>query len=79
MLLCAAILWCGLAWCVTGAGAAEKSAAPSVGPSATARLSLDEALALFLRQNLDLIIAKYGIDYAQGQAITARLVVGEVE
>src|SRR5256885_17227841 len=37
------------------------------------RLSLDEALALFLRQNLDLLIARYGISYAQGQQITARL------
>ncbi|GKS58212.1 RND transporter [Nitrospira sp.] len=37
------------------------------------RLSLDEALGLFLRQNLDLIVAKYGIDFAKGQQITARL------
>lgn len=37
------------------------------------RLSLDEALALFLRQNLDLIITRFGIDYARGQQITARL------
>lgn len=37
------------------------------------RLSLDEALALFLRQNLDLLIARYGINYAQGQQITSRL------
>jgi cobalt-zinc-cadmium efflux system outer membrane protein len=37
------------------------------------RLNLEEAVALFLRQNLDLLIAKYGIDYAKGQQITARL------
>ncbi|WP_447973187.1 TolC family protein [Nitrospira sp. Kam-Ns4a] len=37
------------------------------------RLSLNEALALFLKQNLDLIIAKFGIDYAKGQEITAHL------
>ena len=37
------------------------------------RLSLDEALALFLRQNLDLIITRFGIDFARGQQITARL------
>ena len=37
------------------------------------RLSLDEAVALFLRQNLDLLMAKYGIESAKGQQITARL------
>lgn len=67
------MVWGSLVLCVTGASAAEMSAASSVGPSATVRLSLDDALALFLRQNLDLILAKYGIDHAQGQAITARL------
>jgi outer membrane protein, heavy metal efflux system len=37
------------------------------------RLTLDEAMALFLKQNLDLIIASYGIDAAKGRQITARL------
>src|SRR5262245_21854007 len=37
------------------------------------RVSLNEALALFLRQNLDLIMTGFGIDYARGQQITARL------
>jgi len=37
------------------------------------RLSLDEAMALFLKQNLDLLIASYGIDAAKGRQITARL------
>ena len=37
------------------------------------RLSLDEALALFLKQNLDLLMAKYGIENAKGLQITARL------
>ncbi|MFO0733805.1 MAG: TolC family protein [Nitrospiraceae bacterium] len=37
------------------------------------RLSLGEALALFLKQNLDLLIAKYGIESNKGQQITARL------
>lgn len=37
------------------------------------RLSLEEAIGLFLRQNLDLLIAKYGIDLSKGQQITARL------
>lgn len=37
------------------------------------RLSLDDAVALFLKQNLDVIIARYGIDYSKGQQITASL------
>ncbi len=39
----------------------------------TIRLSLNEALAVFLQQNLDVLIAKYGIEYSKGQEITARL------
>ncbi|MDF0673194.1 MAG: TolC family protein [Nitrospira sp.] len=55
----------------------------SVGPGPAARvfpasapalrLSLEEAIGLFLRQNLDLLIAKYGIEFSKGQQITARL------
>ena len=41
--------------------------------SQTIRLSLNEALAVFLQQNLDLLIAKYGIDHSKGQEITAKL------
>ena len=37
------------------------------------RLSLDDAIAMFLRQNLDLLIAKYGIETAKAQKITAGL------
>ena len=37
------------------------------------RLSLDEALAIFLRQNQDLLIAKYGIETAKAEKITAGL------
>lgn len=37
------------------------------------RLSLNEAIAVFLRQNLDLIMSSFGIDTAKGQQITARL------
>ena len=54
-------------------------AAPSVHqaaeprPTPAARLSLNDALALFLQQNLDVLIAKYGIEYSKGQQITARL------
>ena len=39
----------------------------------TVRLSLADALSLFLKQNLDLLIARYGIDYSKGQQITAKL------
>ncbi len=43
-------------------------------PSAqTIRLSLDEAVALFLRQNLDLLMTRFGIEFAKGQQITASL------
>jgi cobalt-zinc-cadmium efflux system outer membrane protein len=47
-----------------------KASAPQ---TAALRLSLDDTVALFLRQNFDLLITKFGIDYAKGQQITARL------
>ncbi len=50
--------------------------APSVAEQrtpASIRLSLTDALSLFLQQNLDVLIAKYGIEYSKGQQITARL------
>ncbi|NOT23061.1 MAG: TolC family protein [Nitrospiraceae bacterium] len=37
------------------------------------RLSVNDALGLFLNQNLDVLIAKYGIEYTKGQEVTARL------
>ncbi|GJL59112.1 MAG: RND transporter [Nitrospirales bacterium] len=40
---------------------------------AVQRLSLDEALALFLRQSLDLLTTKYGIETAEAKRITAGL------
>ena len=42
-------------------------------PPAFLQLSLHDALALFLKQNFDLLIVKYGIDSAKGRAITAGL------
>ena len=42
-------------------------------PPTSTRLNLNDALALFLQQNLDVLIAKYGIEYSKGQQITARL------
>lgn len=37
------------------------------------RLSLDETIRLFLQQNVDLLLAKYGVEFSKGQQITARL------
>lgn len=48
-------------------------AVPAQPLASALKLSLDDALALFLRQNFDLLISKFGIDYAKGQQITARL------
>jgi cobalt-zinc-cadmium efflux system outer membrane protein len=55
----------------TAADSAVAQAAPT--PTPTLRLSLDEAISLFLRQNVDLLIAKYGIESRRGQQITARM------
>ena len=63
----------------TQAWSATPSATPPVPPAAeqrapgSIRLSLNDALALFLQQNLDVLIAKYGIEYSKGQQITAKL------
>ena len=46
---------------------------PGAPPSAILRLSVEDAMAMFLKQNLDLIIANYGIDAAKGRQITARM------
>ncbi|SLM49255.1 putative Outer membrane protein TolC [Nitrospira japonica] len=42
-------------------------------PPAVIRLSLNEAIALFIKQNLSVLITRYGIDYNKGQEITASL------
>lgn len=55
------------------ASAAQAEPKADASASSTLRLSLDEALALFLRQNLDLITVRFGIDSARGQQITAGL------
>src|SRR5205814_3691832 len=36
-------------------------------------LTVDDALALFLKRNLDLLMAQYGIESAKGLEVTARL------
>ena len=55
--------------------AASPSLSPEQAPvaSKTLRLSVTDALGLFLSQNLDVLIAKYGIEYTKGQEVTARL------
>ena len=47
--------------------------APFFRSSKVMQLSLSEAMELFLKPNLDLIIAHFGIDAAKGRQITARL------
>ena len=55
--------------------AASPSPAPEQATEASKalRLSVNDALGLFVSQNLDVLIAKYGIEYAKGQEVTARL------
>ena len=56
-----------LAWAGPPAQSAQDSAVLALS------LSEDEATALFLKQNLDLLIAHYGIESAKGLEVTARL------
>ena len=57
----------------------SSAASPSLSPeqatvaSKTLRLSVTDALGLFVSQNLDVLIAKYGIEYTKGQEVTAQL------
>jgi cobalt-zinc-cadmium efflux system outer membrane protein len=57
----------------------SSAASPSPAPeqatvaSKALRLSVNDALGLFVSQNLDVLIAKYGIEYRKGQEVTARL------
>src|SRR6187551_879504 len=56
-----------------GIAQAADMSLPSLHSPPVVRLNLSEAMALFLKQNLDLLIAKYGIESNKGQQITARL------
>lgn len=47
--------------------------AASTPPGQSLKLSIEDAIALFLKQNLDLLVTFYGIDFAKGQQITASL------
>lgn len=71
--VCAAVMAGSPLAPVHAANSSSASAPVSSPPVSSLRLSLEEAQVLFLRQNLDLLIAKYGIDFAKGQEITARL------
>ena len=53
--------------------ATEQGVRSSPVSARTVRLSLADALSLFLKQNLDVLMARYGIDYSKGQQITAKL------
>ncbi|BFU96726.1 MAG: putative Outer membrane protein TolC [Nitrospira sp.] len=61
------------------ASAAQPTQPPLPGPPSPSeppsviQLSLNEALALFIKQNLSVLITRYGIDYNKGQEITAAL------
>lgn len=71
-LICILLLWVNSIGSVL---AAESPIKTQPGPSVPAllQLSLNDALALFLKQNLDLLVVKFGIDAAKGQQITAGL------
>lgn len=72
-LACASLATPVLAESPKQADAVPEAMKPAAPTSPALRLGLNEALALFLRQNLDLIIAGFGIDSARAQQITARL------
>lgn len=55
------------------AGATSLESEPQKKPVKVLRLSLDEAIAIFLRQNLEVIIANFGIGSAKAMEITAAL------
>ncbi len=69
------LLLIGLPACfLSPAHAATSQAIDESGSTAKAlRLSLNEAIGLFIKQNIDVLIAKFGIEYSKGQEITASL------
>ncbi|HJT20363.1 MAG TPA: TolC family protein [Nitrospira sp.] len=72
ILLSFSLLTAGLS-VASAAQQAGASAEPVPDTGSVVRLSLNDALALFLKQNLSVLITKYGIDYSKGQQITAAL------
>jgi outer membrane protein, heavy metal efflux system len=72
------ILLIGLPLFVLPPASAAPPQAPQVGEESgtvakALRLSLNEAIGLFIKQNIDVLIAKFGIEYSKGQQITAAL------
>jgi cobalt-zinc-cadmium efflux system outer membrane protein len=53
--------------------AKEPNPSTPLAPPSSLSLSVSEAVSLFLKENLDLLMTKYGIDDAKGMAITAKL------
>jgi len=53
--------------------AKETNPSTPLAPPSSLSLSVSETVSLFLKENLDLLMTKYGIDDAKGMAITARL------
>ena len=53
--------------------AKEPNPSTPLAPPSSLSLSVSETVSLFLKENLDLLMTKYGIDDAKGMAITARL------
>src|SRR5256712_6931813 len=66
---CAAIA----AGLLCGASFGAEPALQSPAGAEALSLTVDEAMAVFLKQNLDLLMAQYGIDSAKGLEVTARL------
>lgn len=74
-LICYMIVFSVLSVSTCPSSAASPSSAPdqaTVAPKVL-RLSVNDALGLFVSQNLDVLITKYGIEYTKGQEVTARL------
>lgn len=73
--ICSIIVLSVLSLSAYPSSAASPSPAPEQATVASKalRLSVTDALGLFVSQNLDVLIAKYGIEYTKGQEVTARL------
>jgi cobalt-zinc-cadmium efflux system outer membrane protein len=73
--ICYIIVLSALSFSAYPSSAASPSPAPEQATVASKalRLSVNDALGLFVSQNLDVLIAKYGIEYRRGQEVTARL------
>lgn len=63
----------GMSGSLAGAASPSSMSEQTIVPPKALRLSVNDALALFINQNLDVLIAKYGIEYSKGQQITAGL------